>query len=602
MHGDGFRGRLSCADTRPTMTIYRYPPPPPPSPSPPPPSSQGACETRIELVLVVDQSGSMQRFTNQVKALMVSIRDQFVLSDVFARIGIIYFASGATTRLRLTTSILSVNQAIASYRPGGGTRISAGLDTARSLLQSGARRQNVQHVVLLITDGKQNAQFGGDRAAIAAGVRLRQSTRATVIAVGFAGADRRTLNAIASPPAAQNAWYSSSLSALSSKLSDMCPLVSLPPPPPAPSPPPPQRTPPSPPPPPLATGCVPEIQPNGPPGYEGRDRCAQYTSVGSCLAANRNRQYESYGGQYLLWGPTSRRPDGGYGRCTWRPTDQLCNAEWVPFPASERGRIIGHTQRPGPDCMRFCARQNKIATGVRFRYREDNGAGASFQGDAHCGLVIDNYIMETCPAGTRECEIKDCSHSSATIAQCLQRYSSSVCNHQVNGDYKTQCQCAEVCPGPPAPPPPPPALLAIDVVCPMDPPPPPSTPPPQPPPPPTTPPPSNKQCDCPPLRRQLAEHPTMTVQEWTNAITEGPLIPTRNWTAKLKEADGTKGLAKIGICPDSTAGPHAECVWSTEMVERNAEVNSWLVGASGETRSKRQLVTPSLEESIFFIP
>ena len=594
MHGDGFRGQLSCADTRPTTTSYRYPPPP--SPSPPPPISQGACETRIELVLVVDQSGSMQTFTRQIKTLMLSIRDQFVLSDVFARIGIIYFASSAITRSRLTTSIYSINQAIASYRPGGGTRISAGLDTASSMLR-GSSRRNVRQVVLLITDGKQNSQYGGDRAAINSGVRLRQSTGATVIAVGFSGAQRRTLNGIATPPWTEHAWYSSSLSQLTNRLSNLCPVISLPPPPPAPSPPPPQRNPPSPPPPPLATGCVPEIQPNGPPGYEGRDLCAQYTSIGSCLAANRNLQYESYGGQYLLWGTTSRRPDGGYGRCTWRPTDKLCNAQWVPFRANERGRAIGQTQGPGPDCMRFCERQGKIATGVRFRHIDDDGTGPSFGGDAHCGLVIDSYVMETCPPGVRQCEIKDCSHSRATIAQCLQRYSSSVCNHQVNGDYKTQCQCADACPRPPAPPPPPVALLAIDVVCPQDPPPSPPPPSPRPSPPPTVPPPPN--CDCPPLGRRLNEHQT-SLHEWAHAVTEGPLIRTSTWRAELKKADVT-GHAKVGICPDSSAGPGAECVWSLETVEHTPALVNWVVSATGRTRTSRRLLSQHESETIFFV-
>lgn len=61
-------------------------------------------------------------------------------------------------------------------------------------------RVDAMQVILLLTDGVQNSQYGGDRAAILSGVQARDETGALLIAVGFGGAAEQTLNAIASPP------------------------------------------------------------------------------------------------------------------------------------------------------------------------------------------------------------------------------------------------------------------------------------------------------------------------------------------------------------------------------------------------------------------
>ena len=150
-------------------------------------------------------------------------------------------------------------------------------------------------------------------------------------------------------------------------------------------------------------------------------------------------------------------------------------------------------------------------------------------------------------------------------------------------------------------------MNAIDMLCPLNPSPPPSPPPPQLPPP--VPPPSRSRhttircSNCPDVdSRRLAELPKTTVQEWARAVTQGPLISTSTWSAKL--ATSGDGRAKIGICPDETAGPSASCVWSVESVEHTPEVAQWAVTASGQTRdaSRRLDEAVPLEEHIFFVP
>ena len=82
-------------------------------------------------------------------------------------------------------------------------------------------------------------------------------------------------------------------------------------------------------------------------------------------------------------------------------------------------------------------------------------------------------------------------------------------------------------------------------------------------------------------------------------ITEGPLIRTPTWSARLQKAE-VDGHAKVGICPDSTAGPNAECVWSLETVAHTPAPVNWALSATGQTRTMRPLTSSTVSESILF--
>ena len=90
----------------------------------------------------------------------------------------------------------------------------------------------------------------------------------------------------------------------------------------------------------------------------------------------------------------------------------------------------------------------------------------------------------------------------------------------------------------------------------------------------------------------------MTLQEWAHAVTEGPLIPTSQWKGRLMEA--SPGHVKVGICPDSSAGAQASCVWSLDVVENGPHVAAWVVSAAGQTRS-RKLLHQTVHDVIHFV-
>merc|ERR1719238_125430 len=127
---------------------------------------------------------------------------QFLLSNVAARISIIEFSSQSQISAPLTTNRAQLDTIIAAYTPGGTTHISAGLSDAASVF-AGANRPTAGKVILLFTDGAQSYSYGGDSAAIASATEVKQSTGATLISIGFGGVNTETVNAMATAPASQ---------------------------------------------------------------------------------------------------------------------------------------------------------------------------------------------------------------------------------------------------------------------------------------------------------------------------------------------------------------------------------------------------------------
>ena len=237
----------------------------------PPPPRAPSCLAQHDLVLVLDQSGSMWSFASQVRNFANAIIGQFALGatqTAGSRFAVVFFASSAQTVASLTADASTLNSAISGYSPRGLTCISCGLAPAAALLRSATDRPNARKVILLLTDGEQSYSYGGRSAAIASAQAARGgSDDITLLALGFGGARAATLNAMASSPSSLNSFPASSLAELQVRLSDMCTVLSSPRPPPLvmPSPLRPPAPPPTPPPPSPSPREPPEQPPKPPP-------------------------------------------------------------------------------------------------------------------------------------------------------------------------------------------------------------------------------------------------------------------------------------------------------------------------------------------------
>ena len=100
----------------------------------------------------------------------------------------------------------------------------------------GAAYGNVQQWILILTDGEQNRQYGGDQGAISTAETVKNAG-VTVVAVGFGGSDTQTLNAMATAPASLYSYRGSSIADVQAHLSSMCTIIASPRQPPPPSPP-----------------------------------------------------------------------------------------------------------------------------------------------------------------------------------------------------------------------------------------------------------------------------------------------------------------------------------------------------------------------------
>ena len=337
----------------------------------------------LDLVLVLDSSGSMYPFESNVKTLARAIINQFDLKPGSVQIGLVEFDSSATVLSQLTFDRSGLHTAIDAYQAGGTTNIAAGLDTAHNMLRNsgnlalgkvvtstmgawrarsiqtltdgvttgptggtqwwgskdqsgsitidlesmhhvskvtlywaetwgagtnhfavlltsgtnttevystenapnienridtidlsdlgtskvadkvtiecrgrnatiangfalyevvvqGTLREGVQSDIVLLTDGRQSRQFGGDREAISTAHYVKEEG-ATVVAVGFGAADVRTINAMASLPTYEHAFYGSSIEDSATHLDSVCSILASPRPPLPPSPPSPWR-------------------------------------------------------------------------------------------------------------------------------------------------------------------------------------------------------------------------------------------------------------------------------------------------------------------------------------------------------------------------
>ena len=171
----------------------------PPPASPPPPYSP-SCSAAVDLVLILDESGSMSSaygsIAADVKRFAASVVMSFSLGASLAKISIIKFSTVCEVDLSLSDSREEAMNVISSYSPSGGTCISCALEAARNELDSNGRGESgVPGYVFLLTDGVQTSPSGStDKDAILQATLLKAAGH-TLYAVGFAGAAEQTLQA-----------------------------------------------------------------------------------------------------------------------------------------------------------------------------------------------------------------------------------------------------------------------------------------------------------------------------------------------------------------------------------------------------------------------
>jgi len=198
--------RVACDPKAPPGLPPLQPSPPSPPPLPPP------CKAIVDLVLVFDLSYSVQSVRSSILDFAREIVSQFALGPSAAQIGIVEFSADAATLSEMSMDANALNTAISNASSAGGrTSISDGLARGLSVV-TGATARHGSSMILLLTDGKQTVD-GDDDTAIAQ-ARVVKNAGVELVAIGFGGARVSTIEAIASPPASEYAYFGSDIDAI----------------------------------------------------------------------------------------------------------------------------------------------------------------------------------------------------------------------------------------------------------------------------------------------------------------------------------------------------------------------------------------------------
>ena len=139
----------------------RCPPPPPPAPPHAP-----SCEAALDLALVLDASGSLLGYQEQVAVFARDLLLQVRIGPAHMHGALVAFSDAAETLATLTANASALLGAVAAVPwPAGLTSISSGLRAATAILNASVRA--VPRVMLLVSDGEQSAKFGGAEQAVA---------------------------------------------------------------------------------------------------------------------------------------------------------------------------------------------------------------------------------------------------------------------------------------------------------------------------------------------------------------------------------------------------------------------------------------------------
>jgi len=134
------------------------PPPKPPTPPPPPPTPP-PCKAKIDVVVILDGSNSIVD-ADWARALTFTNKliDGFNISADQVEMGVVQFSDAADTVIGLSADAAAIHKAVTNLRQmKRNTNTYNGFNQAKSIIDSQGRKDNKGQVVILITDGMQNA-------------------------------------------------------------------------------------------------------------------------------------------------------------------------------------------------------------------------------------------------------------------------------------------------------------------------------------------------------------------------------------------------------------------------------------------------------------
>lgn len=155
-----------------------------------------------DIYFLLDESGSISyEDFDEMKAFILEFLHMFEIGPDKVRIGVVKFASHATTVFRLDTyseksDVEKAVKALIMY--GGGTRIDLGLQAMIPLFEqaSRTRKDKVREILIMITDGK--SEESGTSVTIPAEELRRQNI--TIYTIGVKDADMAELVDVSGSP------------------------------------------------------------------------------------------------------------------------------------------------------------------------------------------------------------------------------------------------------------------------------------------------------------------------------------------------------------------------------------------------------------------
>ena len=180
------------------------------------------CTALIDFVYIIDVSGSVGSVIGAMRSFATDIVRQFTLGADAARFGLVQFQSSGALVVPLTTDEQDILNGIAALEAGGLTCLQCGFAKASDAFSGATPRAGATLVALLLTDGDPNVPSVDPLPSAYSAAESLKASGVTVFAWGFGSVDESVLNTVATPPAADHAFFSADFSAISALSSKVC--------------------------------------------------------------------------------------------------------------------------------------------------------------------------------------------------------------------------------------------------------------------------------------------------------------------------------------------------------------------------------------------